>query len=390
MSGTCDVVIPARGGSKGIPGKNLRPVGGVPLVARSVAAARAARLVRHVYVSTDDAAIADAARAAGARVIERPADIAGDTASSESALLHALDAIERGGPLPELLCFVQCTSPLTTAEDLDGGIDRLRQQGADSLFAALRVHQFLWREDAAAGASGINHDASRRPRRQERAPEYLENGAFYVMQVAGFRQARHRFFGKTALYEMPRQRCLEIDEPADLLVAEAMLAAAVPTPEGLPDRIAALVCDFDGVFTDNRVYVDQQGVESVACDRSDGLGLERLRKSGLPLLILSKERNPVVAARGTKLGIEVLQGIDEKLDALKAWAAARAIALSEIVYIGNDDNDVECLGAVGCGVAVADAYPRARAAARLQLRSPGGRGALRELAELILARRGVG
>lgn len=390
MNATCDVVIPARGGSKGIPGKNLRPVGGVPLVVRSVLAARAARLVRDVYVSTDDGAIAEAAKAAGARIIERPAEIAGDTASSESALLHALEAIERQGPAPDLLCFVQCTSPLTAAEDLDGGIAQLTEAKADSLFSALRVHQFLWRQSTEAGASGINHDASRRPRRQERAPEFLENGAFYVLKVAGFRQARHRFFGRVALFEMPRQRCLEIDEPADLLVAEAMLAAAPAGSGGLPERIGALVCDFDGVFTDNRVYVDQQGVESVACDRSDGLGLERLKRSGLPLLILSKERNPVVGARGGKLGIEVLQGIDEKLGALTAWAGARGIPLAEIVYIGNDDNDVACLQAVGCGVAVADAYPRARAAARLQLKAAGGRGALRELAELILARRGGG
>ena len=106
-------LIPARGGSKGIPGKNLQTVGGVPLVCRSIRAALASNGVGRVVVSTDDEAIAAAAETEGAEVIQRPAEIAGDTASSESALLHALDVLEKQGPLEAEMVFLQCTSPFT-------------------------------------------------------------------------------------------------------------------------------------------------------------------------------------------------------------------------------------------------------------------------------------
>ena len=116
-------IIPARGGSKGVPGKNLRRVGGRSLVERAVDACRAARLVEAVYVSTDDAEIAASAEAAGAKVIMRPAELCSDTASSESALLHALDQLIMVGEEPEVLVFVQCTSPFIAPDDLDRGVE---------------------------------------------------------------------------------------------------------------------------------------------------------------------------------------------------------------------------------------------------------------------------
>ncbi len=157
-------------------------------------------------------------------------------------------------------------------------------------------------------------------------------------------------------------------------------------PDGgdrLPARPAALVMDFDGVFTDNRVLVDQDGREAVRCDRSDGLGLERLRDLGLPLLVLSKERNPVVGARCAKLRLECLQGVDDKRPALERWCAERGLDLARVVYVGNDVNDLACFAAVGCAVAVADAHADALEAADVVLTKRGGRGALRELADLL-------
>ncbi|NUT58774.1 MAG: NTP transferase domain-containing protein, partial [Agromyces sp.] len=116
-------IIPARGGSKGLPGKNVMRVGGIPLVARAVAAARAARTVGRVVVTTDDGEIARVARQAGASVVQRPAELAGDTASSESALLHALDAL-RGSDRDEasVTLFIQATSPFVEPEDLDSAV----------------------------------------------------------------------------------------------------------------------------------------------------------------------------------------------------------------------------------------------------------------------------
>ena len=183
-------LIPARGGSKGIPGKNLQEVGGLPLVCRSIRAAQASNDVGRVMVSTDDDAIAAAAEAEGAGVIRRPAAIAGDAASSESALLHALDVLEQQGPLETELVFLQCTSPFTTGAQIDAVLAALKPEQSCSSFAVTPWHGFLWRADG----RGINHDpAQPRQRRQDLEPAFLETGAIYAMNVAAFRRCGSRF-----------------------------------------------------------------------------------------------------------------------------------------------------------------------------------------------------
>ena len=152
-------------------------------------------------------------------------------------------------------------------------------------------------------------------------------------------------------------------------------------------RIRLLVMDFDGVLTDNGVYVTEDGRESVRCDRSDGLGLERLRTSGVATLILSKEKNPVVSARAGKLQIPCIQGQDDKLEVLVTFARERGVALEEIAYVGNDVNDAECLQAVGLPIVVADAWPAVLPLARYRTSRPGGRGAVREVCDLLMKAR---
>src|SRR5260370_28317568 len=208
------------------------------------------------------------------------------------------------------------------------------------------------------------------------------------MRKNGVRAARHRFFGPIRLFEVPVDRAFEIDDAEDLALAEAR--AGPLRQEGarrsLPERIAGLVLDFDGVLTDNRVVTLEDGVEAVLSDRSDGLGIEMLRKTGMPMVVISKERNPVVAARCRKLSLECVQAADDKAAAFRAWMTEQALEPEEVVFVGNDGNDVECLRLAGCGVAVGAAHPQARAASDLVLSRPGGRGAVRELAELALER----
>lgn len=219
-------VIPARGGSKGIPGKNTKNLAGQPLIAYSIKAALETECVDRVIVSTDDEEIAEVSRQYGAEVIQRPDDISGDFASSEAALLHVLKALDKEeGYHPDLLVFLQCTSPLTLPVDIDGTVQSLIDQGAETAFAAAPFHYFLWSRDANGMAEGINHEKSNRAMRQQREGQFIEAGAVYVMQVDGFREKKHRFFGKTVLYEIPEERCFEIDEPVDLLIAEQMIKA---------------------------------------------------------------------------------------------------------------------------------------------------------------------
>ncbi|GAX55655.1 N-acylneuraminate cytidylyltransferase [Streptomyces olivochromogenes] len=384
-------VIPARGGSKGVPAKNLLPVGGVPLVARAVRECRATRLVTDVVVSTDDQAIAAAAREAGAEVVLRPAAIAGDTATSEAAVLHALDAHEalHGSPV-DVVLLVQCTSPFITREDIDGVAGAVAENGADTALTVANFHGFIWRdaaEESTEGGNGVNHDKSFRPRRQDRPQDLLETGAAYAMDAAGLREHQHRFFGRTELVRTDPARVLEIDDPHDLARARALAPLFdANRPGSLPtaEDIDAVVLDFDGTQTDDRVLIDSDGREFVSVHRGDGLGIAALRKSGLKMLILSSEQNPVVAARARKLKIPVLHGIDRKDLALKQWCEEQGIAPERVLYVGNDVNDLPCFALVGWPVAVASAHDVVRGAARAVTTVPGGDGAIREIASWIL------
>ncbi|MCC5476645.1 cytidylyltransferase domain-containing protein [Streptomyces sp. NPDC059680] len=383
-------VIPARGGSKGVPAKNLAPVGGVPLVARAVRECRATRLVTDVVVSTDDQAIAAAAREAGAEVVLRPAAIAGDTATSEAAVLHAMDAHEAlHGATVDVVLLVQCTSPFIVREDIDGVAGAVVENGADTAVTVAPFHGFIWREaDAESeGGVGVNHDKAYRPRRQDRPQDFLETGAAYAMDAAGFRKHQHRFFGRTELVRTDPARVLEIDDPHDLARARALAPLFdADRPGSLPtyDDIDAVVLDFDGTQTDDRVLIDSEGREFVSVHRGDGLGIAALRRSGLKMLILSTEQNPVVAARARKLKLPVLHGIDRKDLALKQWCEEQGIAPERVLYVGNDVNDLPCFALVGWPVAVASAHDVVRGAARAVTTLPGGDGAIREIASWIL------
>ncbi|CAM5709331.1 hypothetical protein STENM327S_00442 [Streptomyces tendae] len=240
----------------------------------------------------------------------RPAAIAGDTATSEAAVLHAMDTHEAlHGAAVDVVLLVQCTSPFLVREDVDGVAGAVAEDGADTAVTVAPFHGFVWRDgdDAAGGADGghgVNHDKAYRPRRQDRPQDLLETGAAYAMAAPGFRKHQHRFFGRTELVRTDPARVLEIDDPHDLARARALAphfdaarAGALPTAAD----IDAVVLDFDGTQTDDRVLIDSDGREFVSVHRGDGLGIAALRRSGLTMLILSTEVNPVVAARARKL-----------------------------------------------------------------------------------------
>jgi N-acylneuraminate cytidylyltransferase len=376
-------IIPARGGSKGIPGKNLKVIAGTSLLGWSIKAARESRFGLRIVVSTDSAAIAEEAHRWDAEVILRPDNISGDKASSEAALMHVLESLENAEEYkPDLVCFLQCTSPLTTGEDIDGTIEKLLKENADTALAVAPFHYFLWQPETNGNWGGINHDKAVRQLRQDREPQYVETGSVYVMKAKEFQETGHRFFGKTVAHVTPAERRWEVDDPVDLEIAEVLLRQQ-PKPT-LPFKPEAIIFDFDGVFTDNKVYVDQDGRETVRCDRGDGMGIEMLKKAGIPMLILSKEKNPVVEARARKLEIECVQGVEDKISELVKWAELTGVHLTQCLYMGNDVNDLNCMNRVGISVAPRDAHHSVRTSTSLILDSSGGCGALRELAEKVL------
>jgi len=385
-------IIPARAGSVGIKDKNIRSFCGVPLLVRAIHAAKQSAAVERVIVTTDSDRYADLCREAGVEVMMRPAELATGTASSESALLHVLETLRAAGQtLPDWVVFQQCTAPFTRPEDIDGLLRHVQEANADSGFTAVRSHRFLWRVRQDGAAEGTNHDKSVRPRRQDREPEFMENGAVYVMKTEAFLRHKHRFFGKIVIHEVPEYQGYEIDSEADWIVAEAIFREMnrASAAGALPATPKLVVFDFDGVFTDNRVLVDQDGTESVFCDRGDGMAIEWLNASGIRGLILSKERNPVVEARARKVGLPAAQAVDGKAEYLKHWCNTEGVNLSDVVYVGNDVNDLECFAIVGCAVAVADADQRVKDAADVVLTRSGGRGAIREVIESIPACRAL-
>jgi CMP-N-acetylneuraminic acid synthetase len=218
MSITC--VIPARGGSKGIPRKNLQHVGGLPLIDRAILAVVQSGVASAIFVSTEDSEIASRAIACGAELIQRPESLATDEISSENVLLHAL---ETTGIQEGRLLFVQTTTPLLEPDDLRSLVSST--EGFDSSLTVTESHAFVWRESNDGRLSGVNHDPLVRQRRQEISKrEYLENGAAYLMSVNGFLRMRHRFFGRIGFSVMPRIRSIEIDSPEDLLLVNQIYA----------------------------------------------------------------------------------------------------------------------------------------------------------------------
>ena len=380
-------IIPARGGSKRVPGKNLLPLAGRPLVAHSVLHARESRYVETVYVSTDDSAIAEVAQGVGAEVIERSPELAGDKATSESALLEVLDArVARGLADPDLVVFLQCTSPVRRPGEVDRAVEKLLSENADSLISVAEDAALLWHADGDAPRA-VNWDSQHRPREQELAHQYRENGSIYVFRPAVLREHGNRLGGRIALHVMDFWSSFQLDKPADRELLEWIIRRpGLGPPVSLPDPLEMVLMDFDGVLTDNRVIVSQTGEESVRCDRSDGWGIARLRDAGVLMAVVSTEANPVVQARCEKLQLACHQDVSDKRAFVEGLLKDEGIAPSAVAYVGNDVNDLEVMDLVGLAVAPCDSHPDVLAAADLVLARPGGKGAVREFCDHVLRR----
>ena len=404
MVGRPDVlaIVPARGGSKSIPRKNIMPFAGHPLLAFSIAAGLKARTVGRVLVSTDDAEISATARAYGAEVpFLRPASLALDETPDLPVFEHALAWLEsHEGYRPEIVVQLRPTSPVRPPDCVDRAVEiLLAHPEADSVRGVVPSGQNpykMWRIEESGRMKPLLEDGLDEPYnrpRQSLPSTFWQTGHVDAIRAATILEKGSMSGDVILPLVLDPRYTVDIDNPRDLDRAEWLLASRElevvrpgPGPRPLPERVELLVLDFDGVLTDNRVWVDAEGRESVAADRGDGWGIARLLESGVPVVVLSTETNPVVAARCKKLGIPAIQGVREKGPALTALLQERGAQPEGVVYVGNDVNDLACFPIAACAVAVADAHPKARLAADLVLRNRGGRGAVRELCDILLER----
>lgn len=394
-------LIPARGGSKSIPRKNIRPFAGHPLVAYSIAAGVQARLVSRTIVSTDDEEIAAVARQYGAETpFLRPAEYAQDATTDLPVFVHALGWLKANeGYQPEIVVQLRPTSPIRPPDCVDHGIQLLLDHPeADSVRGVVPSGQNpykMWRVDEQGrmtrllSVPGIPEPYN--APRQALPQTYWQTGHIDAIRVSTIYN-KGSLSGDIIypLFIDPRYT-VDIDtlrdwQRAEWLVAQGDLALVTPgaRKRPLPPQVDLVVFDFDGVMTDDRVWVDQDGREMVAANRRDGLGIAALRAAGIPVVVLSTEANPVVSARCRKLGLSVIQNAADKASALRSLLEERKVEASHVVYLGNDVNDLPCFPLVGCAVVVSNAHPEALRQADLVLQRPGGQGAVRELCDRIL------
>lgn len=382
-------LIPARGGSKGIKRKNLVDVGGRPLLVWSIAQAKACPGIDAVYVSTDDAEIAAVARAAGAEIIDRPASLAGDTASTESAIVHALQVWRTSGVAVDRVVLLQATSPFRAPGQLAEALAQFDATGCDSMLSVVRFVGFVWRTAKDGTATPMTYDPVRRPRRQEIHDTVLETGSFYVFTRAVFERTGSRLGGRISAFEVPHADAIDIDEPADLERARAEAVRRYGTPDDRDlGRIEWLWLDVDGTLTDGAMYYGEAGEELKRFDTRDGAGIAAFRAAGGRVAFVTGEMSRAAARRAEKLGVDhVVLGCRDKGAALTELCRRFGVTSEVVLAVGDDLNDMPLIGRVRSFVAPADARPEVRAKASWVTMARGGHGAVREVTDRLVAAR---
>lgn len=381
--------IPVRGGSKSIPLKNIKPICGKPLVFWSIKAACDCKYIDKVYVATDSDIIKETVElfkddpeigsVSKVQVIGRSAESASDVASTEYAMLEFAGQYDFDN-----IVLIQATSPLLQSQDLDRGFEAFNEIGTDSVLSVVRQRRFQWECEEDGFVHSINYDIFNRPRRQEFDGYLVENGAFYISSKIGLIKSKNRISGKIKAVEMDADTFFEVDELGDWEIIENLMkkknsAALRKVPE-----IKMFLTDCDGCLTDGGMYYSEKGDELKKFNARDGMGFGLLRKLGILTGIITGEDVEINKRRAEKLKVDILEtGCVDKSAAVKRICQEREIDLENVVYIGDDINDLEIIKMVGFGCAPSDAMPEIRAVAKYISRAKGGEGVIREVVEKI-------
>jgi len=398
-------LIPARGGSKGIPHKNIRSFAGYPLLAWSIAAGLQSKSVSRVIVSTDDEEIASVAREYGAEVpFMRPSELAQDRTLDLPVFEHALKWLEDiEGYKPDIVVQLRPTSPIRPTEMIDSAIKILIENpDADSVRGVVPAGQNpykMWKFNGydkplhpLLHVDGVTE--SYNAPRQILPQTYWQTGHIDAIRTKTISHKKSLTGDVVYPYVIDQRYTVDIDTLADwekyeTLVYQGGLDMVTPDDRrrrSMPKKVELVMLDFDGVVTDNRVWTDQDGKETIAAYRSDSILIKDLREKGIDVMILSSEVNPVVAARAKKMGVEAIHGmgLQDKGRVMREVLEKKNVKAENVIFVGNDLNDLSCFEIAGWSVAVADAYPEVIQAADFVLSKRGGHGAVRELCELIL------
>ena len=217
-------IIPARGGSKGIPNKNIIDICGHPLISWSINQSISANSITSTWVTSDDIKILDISKQYGANTIKRPKSISSDNCSSESAWIHALEHINSLGIKPDLVVGMQCTSPIRESHDLDQAINYFLKNKYDSLLSTVQVEDyFTWELNKDSISLPLNHDVNKRKPRQKIKKTFLENGSFYIFKPDLIKKSGNRLIGKIGMYVMAKHKAFQIDNREDIKICSAII-----------------------------------------------------------------------------------------------------------------------------------------------------------------------
>jgi N-acylneuraminate cytidylyltransferase len=377
--------IPARGGSKSIPLKNIKKFAGKPLIYWVLLAAQLSDKISEVYVSTDSEKIKNKINSfnfSKVRVIERNPNTATDTSSTESAMLE----------FAKKYCFsyivlLQATSPLVSHLDLNKAITKYFQGGYDSLLSGVMQKRFLWQYDKKKDiVQPINYDYSNRPRRQEFEGNLVENGAFYITSRENLLKTKNRLNGNIGFYKMAPYTYHELDEKEDWKLLES-LAYNIKNNylNHWTKNIKAVALDVDGVLTDGGVYACKCGEKPEKFSRVDGKGIELLRKNNIQIWVISAEDSEAVRKRCEKLLIKnVYLGVKDKIAVLKKIAIKNSLNKDDICFIGDDIQDLPVINWVRFSAAPCNAVEFVKNKVQYVSSKAGGSGAVREIIDIIL------
>ncbi|XP_056410409.1 N-acylneuraminate cytidylyltransferase [Hyla sarda] len=380
VGGHLAALVLARGGSKGIPLKNIKKLAGKPLIAWVLRAAIDSEAFDSVWVSTDNDDIEKVAKDYGAQVHRRSTAVSKDTTSS----LETIQEFLQHHPEVDMVGNIQATSPCLHPSDLIQVVDMIRTQGYDSVFAVVRHHLFRWREVKTPGEGTVpeNLDPAHRPRRQDWSGELYENGSFYFTT----REIIERGLiqgGKMAYYEMKQEHSVDIDIDLDWPIAEQRVKRFGYFGKGAPTVVKLLVCNIDGCLTDGRVYVNQEH-EFISYSLRDLDGIRKLLERGVTVVLISERNISPSLISNLKLPCDVEGNVTNKREVLQRRMSGMGLSLNQSAYMGCGDSDVECLKLAGTSGVPSDASTAAKMTDSFTCTQGGGYGAIQEFAEHII------